>query len=60
MLVRHSSGDNYTSSEDRPSSVTDNTDSENLTNDIIPEAPEVPVEAVAGQVEIVLVNHCNV
>lgn len=54
--MRHSSGDNLPPSN-QLSSVTDKTDSENSTDDIIPDAPEVPVEAAVEQVEKVFVSH---
>lgn len=53
-FVRYSSGESY----DQLSSVTsDNRDSMDLTEDVIPELPEVPIEAAADQVEKVLVYY---
>lgn len=50
-FIRHSSDDSH-----KQSSLADNKDeSEDLTDNIIPEAPQVPIETNVEQVEIVLV-----
>lgn len=52
-FIRHSSGDGREQPELLSS---DNRVPVDLTEDVIPEAPEVPIEAAAEQVEIALVH----
>lgn len=55
-FVRHGSGGHGQQEESSSSSVVNGDKTIDLTGDIIPEAPEVPVEEIAGPVGKILVE----
>lgn len=51
MIVRHGSGENH-----EQSSVSKGDETIDLTEEIIPEAPQLPVDTIAEQIDTVLVH----
>lgn len=54
-FIRHNSGESDAQTEQSPTEVKDDATID-LTEDLIPEAPELPVEAVSEVAEKILVN----